>query len=135
MRDEIIKLKDKLAIAKLGGGLERIEKQHQKGKLSARERIELLLDETILHESTNEQRVYGFLLQIFYYLIGFLLIIDQQKPYHLSLLKALVKRRIDYILHSLSSIVSEQRYLPGECRLPRLIYHPQNIHKSFHLEL
>src|SRR5437867_10496032 len=32
------------AQAELGGGQERIEKQHQEGKLSARERIELLLD-------------------------------------------------------------------------------------------
>src|SRR5436305_12439420 len=32
------------AQAELGGGQERIDKQHQEGKLSARERIELLLD-------------------------------------------------------------------------------------------
>jgi propionyl-CoA carboxylase beta chain len=32
------------AQAELGGGLERIEKQHQEGKLTARERIDLLLD-------------------------------------------------------------------------------------------
>jgi propionyl-CoA carboxylase beta chain len=32
------------AQAELGGGAERLEKQHQEGKLSARERIELLLD-------------------------------------------------------------------------------------------
>jgi len=32
------------AQAELGGGKERVEKQHQEGKLSARERIELLLD-------------------------------------------------------------------------------------------
>src|SRR5437588_11267474 len=30
--------------AELGGGQERIDKQHQEGKLTARERIELLLD-------------------------------------------------------------------------------------------
>ncbi|KAF0979070.1 hypothetical protein FDP41_002140 [Naegleria fowleri] len=36
--------------AKLGGGLERIEKQHQKGKLTARERIDLLLDEGSFRE-------------------------------------------------------------------------------------
>lgn len=29
----------------LGGGVDRIEKQHAKGKLSARERINLLFDE------------------------------------------------------------------------------------------
>src|SRR3954454_5141998 len=32
------------AQAELGGGQQRIEKQHQEGKLTARERIELLLD-------------------------------------------------------------------------------------------
>lgn len=31
--------------AQLGGGLDKINKQHEKGKLSARERLELLLDE------------------------------------------------------------------------------------------
>src|SRR5712664_2744516 len=40
--------RDKLAAldaqAELGGGQERIDKQHQEGKLTARERIELLLD-------------------------------------------------------------------------------------------
>src|SRR5260370_6463640 len=40
--------RDKLAAlevqAELGGGQDRIEKQHQEGKLTARERIELLLD-------------------------------------------------------------------------------------------
>ena len=34
--------KDKLA--ELGGGLDRIEKQHKAGRLTARERVELLLD-------------------------------------------------------------------------------------------
>lgn len=37
-------LKDKMAKARLGGGEKRIESQHGKGKLTARERIELLLD-------------------------------------------------------------------------------------------
>src|SRR5207244_5320893 len=32
------------AQAELGGGPERIEKQHEEGKLTARERVELLLD-------------------------------------------------------------------------------------------
>jgi len=38
-------LKKKKAKAKLGGGKERIKKQHDRGKLTARERIELLVDE------------------------------------------------------------------------------------------
>lgn len=43
-------LKDKLAQSKLGGGSERIESQHQKGKLTARERLELLLDDNSFEE-------------------------------------------------------------------------------------
>jgi propionyl-CoA carboxylase beta chain len=35
---------NRLAAARLGGGPERIERQHDAGKLTARERIELLLD-------------------------------------------------------------------------------------------
>ena len=31
-------------IASLGGGVEKIEKQHESGKMTARERIEMLLD-------------------------------------------------------------------------------------------
>ncbi len=44
MQDIIRKLEQKRAAAHLGGGQPRIDKQHQKGKLTARERIELLLD-------------------------------------------------------------------------------------------
>jgi propionyl-CoA carboxylase beta chain len=44
MKDVIRQLEEKRAAARLGGGARRIEAQHRKGKLSARERIELLLD-------------------------------------------------------------------------------------------
>lgn len=44
MQDIIRQLDEKRAAALLGGGQPRIDKQHQKGKLTARERIELLLD-------------------------------------------------------------------------------------------
>jgi len=37
-------LREKREIARLGGGKEKIEKQHKHGKLTARERLELLLD-------------------------------------------------------------------------------------------
>src|SRR5690606_38206916 len=37
-------LQSKKSEALLGGGLKRIEAQHKKGKLTARERVELLLD-------------------------------------------------------------------------------------------
>lgn len=40
----IVELRKRRAKALLGGGKERIEKQHAKGKLTARERIDLLLD-------------------------------------------------------------------------------------------
>jgi propionyl-CoA carboxylase beta chain len=42
--EKINQLKDLREQAKLGGGQKRIEEQHAKGKLTARERIELLLD-------------------------------------------------------------------------------------------
>src|SRR6185312_2698930 len=38
-------LNDKITEAKLGGGKARIEAQHKKGKLTARERVALLMDE------------------------------------------------------------------------------------------
>lgn len=44
MFDKINELYDKRRMAELGGGDERIEKQHAKGKLTARERIDYLLD-------------------------------------------------------------------------------------------
>ncbi len=61
MADKFKILKDKIAESKLGGGKKRIDAQHKKGKLSARERIELLLDENsfeeigglVMHRSTN----------------------------------------------------------------------------------
>jgi propionyl-CoA carboxylase beta chain len=44
MQDIIRQLDEQRALARLGGGVRRIEAQHAKGKLTARERIELLLD-------------------------------------------------------------------------------------------
>jgi len=49
-QDKIKQLIDLRAEAKLGGGEKRIEAQHQKGKMTARERIELLLDEGSFEE-------------------------------------------------------------------------------------
>ena len=37
-------LRDKLELGKMGGGAKRIDAQHKKGKLTARERVELLMD-------------------------------------------------------------------------------------------
>ncbi len=50
MHDIIHELDAKRARAALGGGQKRIDSQHAKGKLSARERIELLLDEGTFEE-------------------------------------------------------------------------------------
>ncbi len=64
-------LKKKTHLADLGGGKERIEKQHNAGKLTARERINLLLDEgsfeemdkLVVHQSHDfgmeKKRIYG----------------------------------------------------------------------------
>ncbi len=50
MKDKINELKEKQELANLGGGEQRIESQHGKGKLTARERIALLMDEGSFEE-------------------------------------------------------------------------------------
>ena len=71
MSDKIQELKNKREEAKLGGGQKRIDAQHAKGKLTARERIHFLLDEGsfqemgmfVTHRSTNfgldQQKILG----------------------------------------------------------------------------
>ena len=49
-QEKINELIQKRAKAKMGGGEKRIDSQHAKGKLTARERIELLLDEDSFEE-------------------------------------------------------------------------------------
>jgi acetyl-CoA carboxylase carboxyltransferase component len=51
--ERILDLRDRKAIAHLGGGPERIEAQHQKGKLTARERLDTLLDKGSFHETDS----------------------------------------------------------------------------------
>ena len=61
MKNKIDLLNSKVALAHKGGGENRIEAQHKKGKLTARERIHFLLDEgsfeeigqLVTHRSTN----------------------------------------------------------------------------------
>ncbi len=61
MSDKLSILSEKIAAAHLGGGEKRIESQHKKGKLTARERLHFLLDENsfeelgmlVTHRSTN----------------------------------------------------------------------------------
>ena len=67
----IEELKRREGLAELGGGKERIQKQHQTGKLTARERIDLLvdagsfveLDKFVTHRCTDfgmeNQKIYG----------------------------------------------------------------------------
>ncbi len=50
MKEIVEQLAEKRAAASLGGGQERIDRQHARGKLTARERIELLLDEGSFEE-------------------------------------------------------------------------------------
>jgi len=50
MKEKKVKLLKRRAEAKIGGGIDRIKKQHQKKKLTARERIEYILDEGSFEE-------------------------------------------------------------------------------------
>ena len=50
MQSILEQLEQKRALARLGGGQKRIDAQHAKGKLTARERIELLLDDGTFEE-------------------------------------------------------------------------------------
>jgi len=71
MREKLEQLERRRAESERGGGPERLKAQHDKGKLSARERIDLLLDEGsfvetdrfVTHRSTDfgleQQRPYG----------------------------------------------------------------------------
>ncbi|NOQ92773.1 MAG: methylmalonyl-CoA carboxyltransferase [Flavobacteriaceae bacterium] len=64
------KLLNRTAEAKLGGGIERIKKQHQKKKLTARERVEILLDEGSFEEIdmfvTHRTTDFGMEKQLFF---------------------------------------------------------------------
>ena len=70
MDSKIKELNDKLALAKLGGGEIRIEKQHAKKKLTARERVEYFLDEGSFEEIgalvTHRTKDFGMENQKFY---------------------------------------------------------------------
>ena len=50
MKDILQQLEDRRDVARMGGGQKRIDSQHAKGKLTARERVELLLDEGSFEE-------------------------------------------------------------------------------------
>ena len=50
MKEILEQLEAKRAAARMGGGQRRIDSQHKKGKLTARERLEILLDEGTFEE-------------------------------------------------------------------------------------
>src|SRR4051794_30672201 len=50
LEEKLARLKSMRAEALLGGGQRRIEQQHARGKLTARERLDLLLDEGSFQE-------------------------------------------------------------------------------------
>ena len=50
MKDKLSELSKKLAEAQLGGGQHRIDAQHNRGKLTARERVQILLDKGSFEE-------------------------------------------------------------------------------------
>ena len=50
MQDILNQLQERRDVARLGGGERRIEAQHKRGKLTARERVDLLLDEGSFEE-------------------------------------------------------------------------------------
>ncbi|MFS4467256.1 acyl-CoA carboxylase subunit beta [Maribacter sp. 2210JD10-5] len=70
MKDKIRTLEEKLEQSRLGGGQARIDKQHAKGKLTARERVHFLLDEGSFEEVgalvTHRTKDFGMEKQIFY---------------------------------------------------------------------
>ncbi|MFK5982618.1 MAG: acyl-CoA carboxylase subunit beta [Flavobacteriaceae bacterium] len=70
MDKNIKNLNEKIALAHLGGGEVRIEKQHAKKKLTARERVEYLLDEGSFEETgilvTHRTTDFGMDKQLFY---------------------------------------------------------------------
>ncbi len=59
---KIIHLREMKSKSQLGGGVERIEAQHKKGRLTARERLDILLDKGSFHEvdSFIEHRTHDF---------------------------------------------------------------------------
>lgn len=68
--DNLNKLNERIALAHLGGGQKRIDKQHKKNKLTARERITYLLDEGSFEEMgilvTHRTTDFGMDKEIYY---------------------------------------------------------------------
>ena len=75
MSDKQKILEEKIAESKIGGGKKKTDSQHEKGKLTARERIELLLDDNsfeeigalVMHRSSNFGLDKKKFLEIYFY--------------------------------------------------------------------
>ncbi len=63
VKDKIVQLRQKKALIELGGGQERIDAQHEQGKMTARERLHLLFDNAFFDElysfSTHRATSFG----------------------------------------------------------------------------
>ena len=70
MKEKITVLEDKMALARLGGGEKRVAKQHEKKKLTARERIEYFMDEGSFEEIgmlvTHRTTEFGMQKEVYY---------------------------------------------------------------------
>jgi propionyl-CoA carboxylase beta chain len=68
--DKINKLNERIALSKLGGGQKRIDKQHEKKKLTARERVNYVMDEGSFEEIgalvTHRSADFGMENEIYY---------------------------------------------------------------------
>src|SRR5436189_2153834 len=70
LEQKLIELKRRDTLAEEGGGKERRERQHREGKMSARERVEFLLDEGTFEETdklvTHRATDFGLSEQVYY---------------------------------------------------------------------
>src|SRR5919201_503819 len=70
LEEKLQELKKRDRLAEEGGGLQRRERQHKEGKMSARERIEFLLDEGTFEETdklvTHRSHDFGMAEQKYY---------------------------------------------------------------------
>src|SRR5438874_11617181 len=70
LEQKLEELKRRDSLAEAGGGAERRERQHKEGKMSARERVEFLLDESTFEETdklvTHRSNDFGMAQQKYY---------------------------------------------------------------------
>ena len=120
MHDIIQQLEAKRARARLGGGDKRIAAQHGKGKLTARERLELLLVDRIVSTAWRLRRAISLETMLFdtergdssaYY--GALAYkADQNKLQLLSRYELTLERSLYKALHELQRLQAERQGIP-----------------------